>query len=272
MQEKAFGSLSGSLLARKGGAKPAMRPQAFRFDQGDVAVEEDDCGWNDMGDDSDMDAGMLTAEQRALLLPKDGFSGSITSASLRAADQHDEGREPAVARQQRDLESRLSETGGEGAAADREVMAGYDEDDGNDGDERAGPQLFELDEEDAAEQSEFLKRLASESTLDAAELEEQEDALYGPALEAPAKAAADTRMPSGSEAGIIIRPKAPSQVKTRGATANHSASAFTLRLDRMRYLKLRMACAFAHTSAQKLMSDALDEYLERHHADLPKPH
>ena len=55
-EPKPFASLSPSLLARKGSAKPAMRPQSFRFN-GDgsgmpVAHEPlDDLGWNDMGDD-----------------------------------------------------------------------------------------------------------------------------------------------------------------------------------------------------------------------------
>lgn len=41
---KPFASLSSSLLARKGQAKPAMRPQAF----GTISAHED-LGWNDMG-------------------------------------------------------------------------------------------------------------------------------------------------------------------------------------------------------------------------------
>jgi len=41
---KPFASLSSSLLARKGQAKPAMRPQAY----GTVSMQED-LGWNDMG-------------------------------------------------------------------------------------------------------------------------------------------------------------------------------------------------------------------------------
>ena len=41
-------SLSPRLLARKGGAKPAMRPQV-----GALAVHHEDLGWNDMGHDAD---------------------------------------------------------------------------------------------------------------------------------------------------------------------------------------------------------------------------
>lgn len=43
-ESRPFASLSSSLLARKGQAKPAMRPQAF----GAMSVH-DDLGWNDMG-------------------------------------------------------------------------------------------------------------------------------------------------------------------------------------------------------------------------------
>jgi hypothetical protein len=42
---KPFASLSSGLLARKGGAKPAMRPQGF----GSFGGSLEDLGWNDMG-------------------------------------------------------------------------------------------------------------------------------------------------------------------------------------------------------------------------------
>lgn len=41
-EPKALASLTAGLLARKGGAKPAMRPQLY--------TAQDDLGWNDMGD------------------------------------------------------------------------------------------------------------------------------------------------------------------------------------------------------------------------------
>lgn len=54
-EPKPFASLSSSLLARKGTAKPAMRPQAFHI-SGDLSRAamhgEDDLGWNDMGFDA----------------------------------------------------------------------------------------------------------------------------------------------------------------------------------------------------------------------------
>src|SRR5688500_14384601 len=44
-EPKAFASLSSGLLARKGAARPAMRPQGF----GQGAAGLEDLGWNDMG-------------------------------------------------------------------------------------------------------------------------------------------------------------------------------------------------------------------------------
>jgi hypothetical protein len=46
-EPKAFASLSSGLLARKGAARPAMRPQGFNQTNGSL----DDLGWNDMGFD-----------------------------------------------------------------------------------------------------------------------------------------------------------------------------------------------------------------------------
>lgn len=51
-----FASLTPTLLARKGGAKPAMRPQLQPLFHDSLArTIEDDLGWNDMGDDVDQD-------------------------------------------------------------------------------------------------------------------------------------------------------------------------------------------------------------------------
>jgi hypothetical protein len=44
-EPKAFASLSSGLLARKGAARPAMRPQGFSQGSGNL----EDLGWNDMG-------------------------------------------------------------------------------------------------------------------------------------------------------------------------------------------------------------------------------
>ena len=48
-QQKPHASLSSGLLARKGHAKPAMRPQGFGG-FGSIPGAQDDLGWNDMGE------------------------------------------------------------------------------------------------------------------------------------------------------------------------------------------------------------------------------
>ena len=44
-EPRPFASLSSGLLARKGAARPAMRPQGF----GQMGSGLEDLGWNDMG-------------------------------------------------------------------------------------------------------------------------------------------------------------------------------------------------------------------------------
>jgi hypothetical protein len=51
-EPKPFASLSSTLLARKGHAKPAMRPQGFAGFGMTPAPSQDDLGWNDMGFDT----------------------------------------------------------------------------------------------------------------------------------------------------------------------------------------------------------------------------
>lgn len=54
MSDTGFASLSPALLARKGGAKPAMRPQntAGATDGATAAANLEDLGWNDMGEEA----------------------------------------------------------------------------------------------------------------------------------------------------------------------------------------------------------------------------
>jgi hypothetical protein len=50
--------------------------------------------------------------------------------------------------------------------------------------------------------------------------------------------------------------------KARAKPGLKDKAAFTLRLDGQRHLKLRLACAVRHQSAQQLVTDALDAFLE----------
>jgi hypothetical protein len=57
-----------------------------------------------------------------------------------------------------------------------------------------------------------------------------------------------------------IASPAPS-VPTRAAPGSRGKAAFTLRLDPERHLKLRLACALSHKSAQNVVTAALDAFL-----------
>ena len=48
----------------------------------------------------------------------------------------------------------------------------------------------------------------------------------------------------------------------RAAPGSRGKAAFTLRLDNQRHLKLRVACAMSHRSAQQIVTDALDQFLD----------
>ncbi len=54
-EPKPIASLGATLLARKGGAKPAMRPQVAGASQSNAAIAHDleDLGWNDLGAEAD---------------------------------------------------------------------------------------------------------------------------------------------------------------------------------------------------------------------------
>jgi len=96
MSDSGFASLGPSLLARKGGAKPAMRPQVAPLvtDETPVAEEQlEDLGWNDMGEDAEPGHGGA-----GIVVPIDPatpFDAEAVAAS------------PIVRRQQRRLEERV---------------------------------------------------------------------------------------------------------------------------------------------------------------------
>jgi len=65
---------------------------------------------------------------------------------------------------------------------------------------------------------------------------------------------------------VAISTPAPMQrraPRSRAASGSKLKAAFTLRLDKERHLKLRLACAVDGRSAQQLVTDALDNLLER---------
>ncbi|WP_284124520.1 hypothetical protein [Parerythrobacter aestuarii] len=87
MNEASFASLNPSLLARKGGAKPAMRPQLAPLNPNgpDVASNLEDLGWNDMGEDEHHDGKVESHGQVLHLTPEP--ANEAAEAESRAADK-----------------------------------------------------------------------------------------------------------------------------------------------------------------------------------------
>jgi hypothetical protein len=97
-EPKTFASLSSGLLARKGAAKPAMRPQGF----GQMGVSMEDLGWNDMGQSHQLLQDVDTMPEHmpssiAALTPAPRLAGDPAPAA-RAAP-------PVVVEQQRAIET-----------------------------------------------------------------------------------------------------------------------------------------------------------------------
>ena len=194
-----YASLSSGLLARKGAAKPAMRPQSY--------TTFEDLGWNDMGEEAPV--GIEQPEH---------VPSSITALT---PAPYVGGSEP---RDEFEPEARFE----------------VESEDSFEPDFEATPELGDTASPVAAQHEAIRSSLAIDSS------------------EAEPERRAKPR-----------RPRAKAQVVTlpRRATAPAGRrSAFTLRLDAERHLKLRLACAVAGRSAQQLVTDALDRAL----AEIPE--
>lgn len=124
-EPKPFASLSSGLLARKGGAKPAMRPQGY----GQFGSSLEDLGWDDMGADPSgqgNDNGPLehVPSSIAALTPAPGGRTHPVLVELPAAPEEPPVAEespvveqPPVVEQQRALEEHFTPPQPEPAAA-----------------------------------------------------------------------------------------------------------------------------------------------------------
>jgi hypothetical protein len=242
MSEPGFASLGPTLLARKGGAKPAMRPQFAPL----VAAEEEiaaladeqleDLGWNDMGHE---DGEESDSEDGADVVP----INAAVAAGDPAANHN-----PIVRRQQRRLEERVLAdavmTGPE-AAAD----AAFEEF----GDESGEAEEFAYTAVEYDDEAEGYDEDGEEYAEEYGEDAEEQD--YTPLAAAPAPAPAQVTPLATRRAPI-----APSRPAIRPAASQRRA-AFTLRLDPERHLKLRLAATLQGVSAQVLLTEALDAML-----------
>ena len=235
-EPKAFASLSSGLLARKGGARPAMRPQGFG---GQSGAGLEDLGWDDMGfeppkpanlpePDAQHDAfGEEVPEQPlrnplAALTPvgqvsQVGLAGSSSEVSPAGSPVHDQ----------------LAELADAFNAVDADGDEDYDE----------TAELYDgepLEFEDA----EIVSIPARKPVLFTATV----------APVVPVEPVEPVASPAPRRAAV-----------PRAVAGSKGKAAFTLRLDKQRHLKLRLACAVTGRSAQQIVTDALDRLL----ADMP---
>jgi hypothetical protein len=127
-EPKTFASLGPTLLARKGGAKPAMRPQLAPLTgmagaQAAQAVAPDldeleDLGWNDMGQDDDEAHDPILHEAQVFSLtpapqnPEAEAQSRVVDAAARAEMAAKAG-EPDVLRQRRNVVTSIGVSGRE---------------------------------------------------------------------------------------------------------------------------------------------------------------
>lgn len=234
-EAKPFASLSSGLLARKGAARPAMRPQGFT--QQSAALE--DLGWNDMGHEAvtpqPLDTDQVVEHPRAV--HRSGLS-PVTSP---------------VHSQQAELADRFAESDEEYDEEYDETAEPYEPEAGASG--FAGFEAAEEDDEagDVPFQVQFK---GGKRPLDLGP---------GPDAESEPVAEADDSVLELAEVAMVEpQPAAPisrAVSRVRAETGAKGKAAFTLRLDPERHLKLRLACAVRGRSAQQLVTDALDSLL-----------
>jgi hypothetical protein len=210
MSEPGFASLGPTLLARKGGAKPAMRPQLPPLVQDEaelaaIAEEQlEDLGWNDMGGDD-----AVGGEGGADIVP---INGSVM------ADDYADAAGPIVRRQQRRLEERVLADAVMTGPEDREPE--YDEADQDDEDDA---DRYAVAYGDSEEESE-----ADEDDGDYAAFAPQPPVAPAPVVRAPLSPRRLPAVKQPRRAAFTLRLDAERHLKLRLAATMQGVSAQAL--------------------------------------------
>ena len=235
-EPKPFASLSSGLLARKGAARPAMKPQGFgQMGGGNL----EDLGWNDMGFEPPKPAEA----------PRDATHDAFGDDVVDHPRAHPSGLTPVGS----PVHSQVGVGGVVDADADVEVA------------DPAAAAEADLVEHAAAVRSvrnRQLGRLEEELPPARARPDEEETAA-ATVLPAPEPILTPAPEPIIASAPVVVARRAPTP---RAAPGSKAKAAFTLRLDPPRHLKLRLACAVNGRSAQQIVTDALDRLLN----DMPE--
>ena len=229
MSEASFASLGPTLLARKGGAKPAMRPQLAPLPENSAEIaaladeQLEDLGWNDMGsEESDSNDFANNAFDPMASRPEQDLI--VSKAPKKAALETTKTHEIIDPLNGADIVS-LADHKNKPNAANEDTP--------------------EIESPLVARQQ---KRLAERVLADAVPVEEEADA------PAPTQL---LRKKSGEPKNA-----AQSSKSAASKSASKRRAAFTLRLDTERHLKLRLAATMQGVSAQSIVTEALDAMLE----------
>lgn len=237
-EPKPFASLGPTLLARKGGAKPAMRPQLAPMNMGGAqaarALAQDfdaleDLGWNDMGED---DAPADHSAEVLQLTPAPANPEAEAETDKGSPKARVEAPKPHLVEESVEEEEEPVEE-----LAEPEVAKAIPAPKGKAAASAPKPLVRSIHEE-------------------LAEMLEKGEAAPAPRKSAPAKA-------------VKIEPVALESLAPGLDIAddkNSRRAAFTLRLDAKRHLKLRLASTVRNRSAQQLVTEALDRFLK----DIPE--
>lgn len=257
---KAFASLSSGLLARKGAAKPAMRPQGF----GQMGASLEDLGWNDMG----FEAPKPTVSAQERDADHDAFGDSFAEQPLRnpvsalTPSPYSPAANPPVVggltpspvhEQQAELEQRFGVPDEANDEGEEEIL-----------DEDEMEETFPLPTAPLVlGRSAFGLPPAAPAVAVEPPVAIEPDVASEPE-QAPIVAQALAEPAPMPEPALMPDPMPVRAV--RAAPGSGPKAAFTLRLDAARHLRLRLACALTGRSAQMLVTDAVDKLL----ADYPE--
>lgn len=241
-EPKPFASLSSGLLARKGAARPAMRPQGF----GQSGAGLEDLGWNDMGFDPPKAAPAVRDVEH------DAFGEDVVD---HPRSHHPTGLTPVD-----------SPVHGQHAALADRFGQGDDEEESFDEEYDETAELYDpAAEADSGEESDEEGEDEEQPAYSVRDLAPAREPIAAFVAPEPVETVAE---PISEPVAKLVSPAPrPSRApRARSAPGSKEKAAFTLRLDKDRHLKLRLACAVRGRSAQMLVTDALDRLL----AEMPE--
>lgn len=229
-EPKPLASLSGLLLARKGAARPAMRRPSSFGNSDEAATNQEDLGWNDMGYDVNPDHNApMDYDHHQYGNP---LAGAVPEVN------------PEVRHQQEMIAQRLQAQAEVGFESLPTTNLPADV-------QRVVEDIEEIEESPRAVSDILSKKVT------AVEVGE----VVMPAPEPTSiSVSAPTPVPAPAPVASVTMQAAVKAVR-RAAPGSKGKAAFTLRLDKDRHLQLRLACAVSNRSAQMIVTDALDAYL-----------